>query len=111
MAKLFAAFMSGTVLIGLLGAGTYFFSGLELFVIVGLGLITLAFLPLLIRMWKAKEGGRPTLFGTSTPGSFSTISYAQSKGTENKSNTSIYIAGAGLGGLIVFLLVVLLQYV
>jgi hypothetical protein len=108
--KKIAAFAAGgAVLTGLLAGGAYYLSIMELFVIAGLIVIALSFVPLFVHMIKTAGSSKPTLFGTSTPGSFSTISHAQEQGKTIKTGKVHYAAGAGLGALIIFLTVVLIQ--
>ncbi|SDO22882.1 hypothetical protein [Alkalicoccus daliensis] len=109
MNKILGAVGAGAAIIGIIGAAAYYLNSMEVFVITSLIVIALLFIPLLVQLMKIKGGSKPTLFGASKPGSFSTISHAQEKG-ETRVPEKVYIAAiAGLAALLIFLLAAAIQ--
>lgn len=110
MKKAAITLLSALLLVGIIGTVAYAMQSFTVFVIGSLLLSGALFIPLLISMFRSSGGVKPTLFGTSSPGTFTTISHAQNEKANQAVEKTSWIAAAGGIILTVFFFVVLLQY-
>lgn len=110
MGKISIAVLSGLLLVGIIGTVSYAMQSFTIFVISSLVAAGASFIPLLINIFRNNGGAKPTLFGTSSPGTFTTISHAQNSKASKAIDSTAWIAAVGGLVLICILLIALFSY-